>query len=133
MKNLASIGVILGLSGATTEMVKDWMKGKDTDLTASDVAINMFKVFGVSEYTKDKITGVTREEARIRREGGDKNARSQMGKPLDGIAGAFVPPYQIFDSLMSGDPKAVRYLAPGIGPYLAEQVRKEAELERETD
>lgn len=128
MKNLAEIGVVLGVSGATTDMVKDFMLGKDVSLKGSDILVNMFKTFGFSEYMKDQFKGVSKEEATERRKAGDKYARAKSAEPISAIASAFKPPFQMFDQLLRADPRAIRYLVPFVGPYLAEQVKKENEM-----
>lgn len=130
--NLAKIGVILGVSGATTDQIKDWMKGKDTDITWSDIPENMFKTFGFSEYTREDITGITKEEAAERRAAGEKWVRAKDATPVSSLASAlFAPPWKMFDQLLNGDPKAIRYMVPGIGPYLAEKFKQSEQLKRE--
>lgn len=133
IKNLTELGVILGISGATTDMVKDWMMGKDVQLKASDIPVNMFKTFGFSEYMRDQFSGVSKEEAAERRKAGDKNARSVAAQPISAIANSFAPPFKMFDQLLAGDPRAIRYLVPGLGPYLAEQVKKENDMRKEVN
>lgn len=133
LKNLTELGVILGISGATTDMVKSWMLGKDTELKASDIPVNMFKTFGFSEYMRDQFAGVSKEEAAERRKAGNKGARAKKAEPISAIASSFTPPFRMFDQLLSGDPRAIRYLVPGLGPYLAEQVKKENDMRKEVN
>jgi hypothetical protein len=51
LENLAKYGLVMGLAGATTEQVKNWMLGRELSMPdMEDVAGNMLKTFGLSEY-----------------------------------------------------------------------------------
>ena len=92
---LAKYGLVLGISGATTDQIKGWFQWKNDPFEARDVWMNMLKTFGWSEYTLDKAI--------------------RQGKPLEAMVGAAVPPYKMMDDILRADPKAVRYI-PVIGP-----------------
>lgn len=89
MTNLAKFGLALGISGATTNMIQDWILGKEANWEASDVPENVLKTFGWSEYVRDKAG----------KEGFLKTA-----------AGIMAPPYRMFDDILKADPKAVQYI-----------------------
>lgn len=140
VKNLTQISILLGLAGATTEQVKTWLHNavagatggqkKETDMKMGNIAMNAFKTYGFSEYMLDQLTGVNKQEAAQRRESGEGMARTVKPQPVQALASYFVPPFRVFDSVLSGDPKAYRYLVPGLGPYLTEQVKRVDEIER---
>lgn len=125
LKNLTGLGIALGVAGMTTQAVRDFLLGKDVDIEASDIPMNMLKSFGLTEYFIDNFFGVSKEEAAERREGGEKTARSTPAKPLETTLNTFAPPAQMFDQIVTGDKRALRYI-PGAGPYLYEQAKAEA-------
>lgn len=129
LKNLATATTMMGVGGAGTQMIKDWMMGRDHKLDWADVPINMFRNLGFSAYTMDQLTGVSKEEAAARRAAGETNVRAQHAKPLEAVADMVAPPYKHFQAILTGDPKAVRYLVPVVGPWVAERIRN-AEIER---
>lgn len=96
MHNLIAYGTLLGLSGATTDMVKDWLLGRPLDVKWQDVPLNAIKTFGLSEYTLNMV----------------KN-----GQPLKAMANIAAPPYQMLDDLVRGDPKVWNYL-PIVGKLI---------------
>lgn len=112
--NLARFGLVLGTAGATTSMLKDWMMGREVNFEAADIADNLLKTFGWSEYVLDK---------------------ARQGKPVEAIGGAVLPPYQMIDRIISQDPRAVQYI-PVVGKpfyYLGTedaQLREERRQER---
>jgi len=85
--------LILGISGATTEYVKNALLGRDDKLELEDVPNNVLKTFGWSQYTLDKV---------------------RQGKGLEAAAGIVAPPYKMWDEILARDPKAVQYL-PVVG------------------
>jgi len=89
-------GLALGIAGASTDFIRNWMLGRDDKLEWGDIPANMMKTFGWSEYVRDK---------------------ARQGKPLEATAGLAVPPYQMFDQIMARDPKAIQYL-PVVGRLL---------------
>lgn len=129
MKNLVSAGVAMGVGGAGTQVVKDWMLGKDPKLDLGEIPLNMFRNLGFSQYTLDHITGLSKEEAAQRRAAGDTNAKAQHAAPLEAIADIVAPPYKLFQDVITGNPRAARYLIPIVGPYVAQRM-KDAEIER---
>jgi RNA polymerase sigma-70 factor (ECF subfamily) len=129
MLNLVSAGVAMGVGGAGTQVVKDWMMGRPIKLGMGEVPLNMFRNLGFNQYTLDHLTGVSKEDAKARRAAGDANAKAQRAKPIEALVDVVVPPYKMFQDVLTGDPKAARYLVPGVGPYIAERMRN-AEIER---
>jgi hypothetical protein len=87
LSNLARLTMTLGIAGASTEWVKDYLMsfidGREVqddpkEFLTSDVPMNVLKTFGWSEYTIDKFkTGA-------------------VGESLGGIV---LPPFAIFDDL----------------------------------
>lgn len=142
VKNLAELSIVLGFAGAGSDVVKDFLHNgvaaltggqqKEYDVKRGDLFMNIFKAYGFSQYTIDKVVGVSREDAKERRLAGDKYARPTKAKPVESLMEGFVQPAFVgtMDSLFSGDQqKAMRLLVPGIGPYLSEQVKRAREVE----
>lgn len=131
IKNLAEMTIVMGTAGMGTQAVKDWLQGKDVKLELSDIPFNLIKNLGWSEYQLDKLKGVTKEEAARRREANEPNARAQEAAPLKTTLEFVVPPYDMFDQIAKGDPAALRYLVPGIGPQVARWAKDSLEMEKE--
>lgn len=93
--NLTEYALVLGLSGATTAMIKDFLNGRPVNFQASDVAENVLKTFGLSNYVLDKM-------------------RSGKAGPIEAIGGGLLPPYAVFDRILTADPRAVQYI-PVVG------------------
>lgn len=89
LKNATAYSLVLGISGATTDAVRDWLMGRNPHFEAGDVLENVLKTFAWSEFTRDKVA---------------------KGKPVEAILNAFMPPYQMIDEIIRRDPKAVRYI-----------------------
>lgn len=130
--NLLELGIVLGIAGTATDKIKDFMLGKDIDLEASDIPMNMLKTFGFSQYVMDNMFGVSSEEAAERREDGDTDARATEAEPIKTVGKMFTPPYQMFEDIITGDPRAVRYI-PIIGPFLYEKQKAERLQEQENN
>jgi hypothetical protein len=96
---LAKIGILLGISGAGPDMIKNFLMGKPFDAEWSDVPLNMLKTFGWSQYTLDK-------------------ARSGAWQSVAG--GLVIPPFRIYEDILKRDPKAIQYL-PLVGKILYAQ------------
>ena len=96
LANLTKLGITLGIAGATTSQVKDWILGIDSSLEASDVWDNALKTYGWSSYVQEKVA---------------------QGKPAEAVVGMIAPPYKVMDTLISRDPKAISYL-PWFGKTL---------------
>ena len=96
MKNLVGYGTLLGVSGATVDMVKDWMLGRPFDPKWSDVASNALKTFGWSEFTLDM---------------------AKRGDVTKAVANIVAPPAVMLDNLIKGDPKVWNYL-PIVGKLI---------------
>ena len=56
------------------------------------------------------------------------DARAQKAKPLTALVGTFTPPAKMFDEIIRGDAKAIRYI-PFVGPYLYEQQQQKKKEE----
>lgn len=125
-RNLAELGIVMGLAGSSTEVIKDFLLGKDVELEASDIASNALKTFGLSQYFLDQFLGVDKGEAAERRAAGETFIRERDAEPLQAVGKQFVPPAKMFDEIIRADPKAVRYI-PWVGPYLYEQYKAEQE------
>lgn len=133
IKNLAEMTIVMGTAGMGTQAVKDWLQGKDVKLELSDIPFNLVKNLGWSEYQIDKLKGVTKEEAARRREANEPNARAQEAAPLKATLEFVVPPYDMFDQIAKGDPAALRYLVPGVGPQIAQWAKDSMTLEQEVN
>lgn len=142
LKNLTQLSIMLGIAGATSDIVKDYLHNgvaaltggemKDVEVTRGDLVMNIFKAFGFSQYTMDRVVGVSRQEASERRAAGDEFARPMKATPVNALADGFVKPAFVstMDQLFTGDQqKAKRLLVPFLGPYLAEQVRRAKKVE----
>lgn len=101
LKNLAAYGTVLGIAGATTDQVKNWLMGKDDPLEARDVYLNILKTFGLSQYMIDKAN----------KEGVAKAIWSTV----------IMPPFAMFEEIAKADPKAWRYV-PIIGPLVQSRI-----------
>ena len=124
LKNLTELGIVMGLAGTSTNLIKDFMLGKDIKLNGSDIPMNMLKTFGMTQYFLDHFFGVSKKEAKERRSEGDKEARTTKAAPIETTLKTFVPPYKMFDEIVRGDKKAIRYI-PLVGPLLYEQQKQE--------
>ena len=109
--NLTKLGLVLGVAGATTDMVKDYLLGRKVDFEATDIPMNALKTFGWSEYTMDK---------------------ARQGKPVEAVSNVVAPPFQMFDEIVRADPKAIRYI-PLVGKMLYERTEhgEKAQAKRE--
>ncbi len=124
IKNLVSFATVLGISGASTSQIQNWIRGRDSDLKASDIPLNALKTFGMSEYILDHMMGVSKEEAEARRDAGEAGARTTKAEPLQTVAGMIMPPAKMFDEIVRADPNALRYI-PIVGPTLLENYKKQ--------
>ncbi len=129
-RNLLELGVALGIAGATTTQVKDFLKdtagkviaGRPGDIDpsillqfeASDIPMNMLKTFGWSEFTKQTATG------------GEKG----KAQPIKAVLDQATPPYKMFEEIIRRDPKAVRYI-PILGAFFAPYVKTKQEEAKE--
>jgi hypothetical protein len=91
LRNLTEYTTVLGLSGATTAMLQDWILGRDVHFEATDVFENALKTFGLSRFVLEKAT-------------------SGGSGPIAAIGGSILPPYVIMDRIINADPKAVQYI-----------------------
>jgi hypothetical protein len=76
--NLTRYGLLMGIAGATTEMIRDWMMGRIVDFSKGDIAMNLLKTFGWSEWVRDSI---------------------RKGNPAQAIGTIIAPPYRMFEDL----------------------------------
>jgi hypothetical protein len=124
IKNLVEFATVLGISGATTSQIQNWLRGRDSELKGSDIMMNALKTFGLSQYILDHMRGVSKEAAQERRDAGDTGARATKAEPFQTVMGMALPPAKMFDEIVRGDPNALRYI-PIIGPRLLENYKKE--------
>ncbi len=85
------------------------------------------KVYGLSNFFRDRFMGVSKEEAAKRRLEGDIHARPMKPDPIPAVLGLVIPPYKLFTDLYNADPSIIRYLPP-IGRIIHSRQR-EAEKE----
>ncbi len=114
LKNATEYALVLGISGAATQVVQDWIMGRDPHFNATDIAENILKTFGWASFVRDK---------------------AKQGHPVEALIGALVPPYKMMDDVIRRDPRAVRYI-PIIGRLYYEWElggREEAELRAARD
>lgn len=94
--NLSKLAVTLGVAGASTQFVTDYLMGNPVDMSWGAVADQAMRTFGWSNYTTKLM---------------------QQGHPVKAVASVVAPPYQMFETMMTLDPKMVRYL-PVVGRFL---------------
>lgn len=131
VRNLTEISIVMGTAGAGTQAVKDWLQGKEVKFELTDIPMNMIKNLGWSEYQLDKFRGVSRQAAQLRRDSGDKMARASEAQPVIATLELAMPPARIFDDVIRGDPNAIRYIVPGVGPWVAKKFKEAAQLEED--
>ena len=137
--NFVKIGTLLGLGGAGTTYIKQYIKNvyasargyetQNVEMKLSDIPINMFKTFALSQYSLDKITGVSKEEAERRREAEETGARQQKASPVGGLVNALAPTSiaETLDVIARHDKTALDKM-PALGwLFKAERENKEAE------
>lgn len=78
VKNLTRYAVALGVAGATTDMLKNWLLGREIDFDTNDLSKNILKTFGWTEYVADQ---------------------AKKGDVVKAVGGTFVPPYKMFDDM----------------------------------
>lgn len=78
VKNLTRYAVALGMAGATTDMLRNWLMGREVDFDANDLSKNILKTFGWSEYVADQ---------------------AKRGDVVKAVGGTLLPPYKMFDDL----------------------------------
>jgi hypothetical protein len=77
--NLLRFGVALGVGGATADMVKDWIMGREVDFDAKDIPLNVMKTFMWTQYMSDK---------------GEKD-----GMLKSFVENSLMPPYKAFNTV----------------------------------
>jgi hypothetical protein len=95
--NALKISVALGVGGATTEFIRNWMLGRDDELEWKDIPLNLLKVFGWSEWL-------------LRDQANDKRLSAYLG-------GMILPPHSAWTAAVTLDPKAIN-LIPLVGRAL---------------
>ncbi len=113
-KNLFDIALIMGLAGASTGMVRDFLLNREVDFEATDITDNILKVYGMSQFFMDRALGVSKEDARIRRAEGDIYARAQESDIGQAALGLIAPPYKMYSEFVRADPDFSKYF-PVIG------------------
>jgi hypothetical protein len=58
-KNLIAVAAALSLSNLPGDLVKNWLSGRDVDITKVDHVENLLQNFGLNRYTMDKVSGTT--------------------------------------------------------------------------
>ena len=96
VNNTLRFGLALGASGATTQFINNLLLGREDKLEWGDVAANVFRTFGYSEYAMSKPNVV------------DK---------VTGTVGQVLPPYKMWAEVATADPKSLMYL-PLVGRLL---------------
>lgn len=139
---LTQLGIVLGVAGTASDLIKQVLtsgvneltgtKSKEIQLDAMDIPLNMLKTFGFSEYTKDRIFGVSQKEADRRKAAGEKGARVMKAEPDKAIPEMFIPPFRIWSDIVNKDPAMYRYLVPIFGPAVVEWAR-EADAEEKKE
>lgn len=90
-------GLALGIGGATTQWINNWLLGRDKEAELGDIPLNMLKTFGWSQYVLDKD-----------RSGSWPAIAIEMG------AEVATPPWEMFKEIAKADPKAIQFL-PVVG------------------
>jgi hypothetical protein len=93
IRNITEYALVLGISGATTQMVKDWLMGNEVRFETTDVLEQMLRTFGWGAYVREK---------------------AAQGRPVEALVGTAAPPYRMMDDIIRRDPRAVSYI-PIIG------------------
>lgn len=113
IRQMASLAALLGLSGMASNAIKDYIHGLDPEINSGQFFENLFKVFGLSEYVRDKMA---------------------KGHPMEtalGVLGTALPPARVMDDIIRDDPAAIKYLGwPGEMYYYHFGGGKEKEAER---
>lgn len=81
MVNLVKLGLALGVAGATTDIIKDFLLGRKVDFGKIDIADNLLKTYGWSEYVASDL-----------RKG---NFGSAIGRVI-------LPPYKMWETIYKG-------------------------------
>jgi RNA polymerase sigma-70 factor (ECF subfamily) len=125
MKALGSLSILYAMSGMAQNEIRDLLYGRESTNSFKDLPFNMLKTFGWSKYVSDMMFGVSKEDAKDRRANGE-NVRAQPPQPLKALGNMAAPPWQMYEQIVTGDPKAIQYLPLG-GRLLYERKRaKEA-------
>jgi len=85
--NLAKISVALGVGGATTEFIRNWILGRDDELEWKDIPLNLFKVFGFSEWVLSD--------------------RRNADRLANYVGGMVLPPHMAWWEAVTLDPRAI--------------------------
>ncbi len=112
-ENALRISLALGISGASTAFITNWILGKDDKLEWGDLPENILKTYGWSQFVADKA-----------RKGDYAGAAASFVIPPLNPYGdvvkavkAAVPPYDAMDEAVQKDPRAVTYV-PVVGRLL---------------
>ena len=119
LKALASLSILYGISGVAQDKLRDFVYGRTSDLKASDIPFDMLKTFGWSQYMADRAFGVGKEEAKERRKQGEP-VRAQKAAPLQTLGSMAMPPWKMYEQIVTGDPAAIQYV-PYAGRILYER------------
>lgn len=87
--NLVSLGTTLGIAGATTQQIHNFILGVPVDPKLGDLGMNLLKTFGWTNHVTEQIN---------------------RGRPVQAAVSIAAPPYSLLDSVLAADPKAVQYI-----------------------
>lgn len=116
IKNLATLSLVLGVSGMAGQALQDVMLGRKIKFGLSDIPLNMLKTFGWSEYASRKATGSAIPT--VKNPTGTSKAKAQLFQTVGETLAPPIP-YQALDDLWNRDPRAVAMI-PVVGRFLAE-------------
>jgi len=97
IKNALRIGATLALAGASADMIRDFILGRERERDWGDLPLNLLKTYGMSSYMMDKI---------------------RQGKGYETlIMSTIAPPWKIFEQVYHADPRVLEN-TPIIGKFL---------------
>lgn len=88
-EKLLRYGLALGIGGASTEFIRAWLLGRAASMDWKDIPENMLKTFGWSQYVVDK---------------------ARKGEPVAAFGGTALPPWKMWEEIITADPKAIQYI-----------------------
>ncbi|MCE5190893.1 MAG: hypothetical protein LLG08_03915, partial [Actinomycetia bacterium] len=86
---LLRYSLALGIGGAGTGFIRDWLLGRDSSLEWGDIPENVLKTFGWSQFVADK---------------------ARQGKIGEAIGSTVLPPWKMWEEIVTADPRAIQYL-----------------------
>lgn len=93
-RNLAALATVYALAGVPSDVVKDWISGREADpLSTPKMVENVLQTFGLNRYAQDRLSS---------------------GKVVDTARDFVTPPLKVLEDIALGREKAVAYI-PGVG------------------